>query len=311
MEPEVSMLRKNYDECIILLKDKKTLIAALSICVCTSSMAILEPCVPMWLLARLNPPPSRWQLGAVFIPDSIGYFIGSQFAGLLPVLPWRIVISSLVLTGLSCCALPLANTISQLFLPHFGIGLGVGAIDAALVPLLASFVDNKGSTQYGPIYALQQAAVSISYSFGPLLGGQAIHILGFPWLMRIVGFVNLMVCPLLLELEEQKEKKPLTNNCYQPYSSIENNVEVHPANNLFCQAYLRAWTEENAINAFRKCGIHPFDSNLFQDFEFSAATVTDQSIEGDLTGNNEVKTNENHTSQEEENQMDQGEDKEN
>ncbi|KAG5861603.1 hypothetical protein JTB14_034057 [Gonioctena quinquepunctata] len=44
---------------------------------------------------------------------------------------------------------------------------------------------------------------------------------------------------------------------------------------------------------------------------FSAATVTDQSIEGDLTGNNEEKTNENHTSQEEENQMDQEEDKEN
>ncbi|KAG5868929.1 hypothetical protein JTB14_024682 [Gonioctena quinquepunctata] len=102
-------------------------------------------------------------------------------------------------------------------------------------------------------------------------------------------------------------------------NALENWLNNHPGrvitvfqiSNLFCQAYLKACTAGNAINAFRKCGIHPFDSNLFQDFEFSAATVTDQSIEGDLTGNNEVKTNENHTSQEEENQMDQEEDKEN
>lgn len=65
-----------------LLKDSKILIATGAICVCTSSMAILEPCLPLWLLAKFNPPPSRWQLGAVFIPDSVGYFIGSHFTGI-------------------------------------------------------------------------------------------------------------------------------------------------------------------------------------------------------------------------------------
>lgn len=64
-----------------IVKDKQTLIATGAICVCTSSMAILEPCVPMWLLVQMDPPPSRWQLGAVFIPDSIGYFIGSHVTG--------------------------------------------------------------------------------------------------------------------------------------------------------------------------------------------------------------------------------------
>lgn len=44
-------------------------------------MAILEPCVPMWLLAHLSPPPSRWQLGVIFIPDSIGYLLGSHVTG--------------------------------------------------------------------------------------------------------------------------------------------------------------------------------------------------------------------------------------
>lgn len=76
-----STIKGNYTEWVALLKDKQTLLATFVICICTSSMAVLEPCVPMWLLAHLNPPPSRWQLGAIFIPDSIGYFIGSHFAG--------------------------------------------------------------------------------------------------------------------------------------------------------------------------------------------------------------------------------------
>lgn len=110
----------------------------------------------------------------------------------------------MVLTGLSCCALPLANNLFQLAIPHFGLGLGVGIVDAVLVPLLANLVDSRGSSQYGPVYALQQASVSLAYSFGPLLGGEAVRVFGFPWLIRIVGFMNLLFCPLLLELEKNK-----------------------------------------------------------------------------------------------------------
>ncbi|CAH1102548.1 unnamed protein product [Psylliodes chrysocephalus] len=221
LDTNLQTTRKNYKECLELLRDKPTLIAASAICVSTSTMAILEPCVPMWLLARFDPPPSRWQLGAVFIPDSVGYFIGSHFAGLLPMFSWRTAIIAMVITGLSCYALPLANTMSELALPHFGIGLGVGAVDAALIPLLASFADNKGTNEYGPVYALQQVAVSISYSFGPLLGGQAVQILGFSWLIRIVGFLNLLLCPLLLELEENKEGIPLMSSPVSVYSQLE------------------------------------------------------------------------------------------
>lgn len=75
---------KNETKCmewLELLKNKQTLISTLAICISTSSMSVLEPCIPMWLLGHFDPPPSRWQLGAVFIPDSIGYFIGSHCAG--------------------------------------------------------------------------------------------------------------------------------------------------------------------------------------------------------------------------------------
>lgn len=47
----------------------------------------------------------------------------------------------MVVAGLSSCAIPLATALDQLIVPHFGLGLGVGAVDAALVPMLANLVD--------------------------------------------------------------------------------------------------------------------------------------------------------------------------
>lgn len=110
----------------------------------------------------------------------------------------------MVISGLSCCAIPLATSINELALPHLGLGLGVGAVDAALVPMLANLVESRGSSHYGPVYALQQTAVNLAYSLGPFLGGQAVQTISFPWLMRLVGLLNILFCPLLLELEPQK-----------------------------------------------------------------------------------------------------------
>lgn len=74
-------IKTNYSDFVALFKEKRVLIASLAICISTSTLAILEVCVPIWLLGKCDPPPSKWQLGAVFIPDSFGYFIGSHFAG--------------------------------------------------------------------------------------------------------------------------------------------------------------------------------------------------------------------------------------
>lgn len=74
--------------------------------------------------------------------------------------------------------IPAAGTLYYLMVPHFTLGLGIGAIDAALVPLLASTVDMKASpsdnesiasnsiSHYGAVYAIQQMAVSLAYSVG-------------------------------------------------------------------------------------------------------------------------------------------------
>lgn len=77
--------------------------------------------------------------------------------------------------------IPSATTVAQLLMPHFALGLGIGVIDAALVPLLANFVDatlaqeeNGGDaassmSSYGTVYAIQQTSVSLAYCLGKVM----------------------------------------------------------------------------------------------------------------------------------------------
>lgn len=66
--------------------------------------------------------------------------------------------------------IPAATTIEGLVCPHFGLGLGIGIVDSALVPMLANLVDTRHpNTHYGAVYALQQTAVSLAYSVGELI----------------------------------------------------------------------------------------------------------------------------------------------
>uniref|UniRef100_W8BWV6 Synaptic vesicular amine transporter n=2 Tax=Ceratitis capitata TaxID=7213 RepID=W8BWV6_CERCA len=199
-----------------LLESKMILAIVVAIWFSTSTMAILEPCLPIWLIQNLHP--TKWQLGTVFIPDSVGYFIGTNFFGTFAYKYGQVKISciALLLVGISSILIPSATTVSQLFLPHFGLGLSIGVIDAALVPLLATFVDatlaqeeqsdtggGNSMSSYGTVYAIQQTSVSLAYCLAPLLGGELAQTFGFSWLMRIVGFFNICYGPILVYLHQK------------------------------------------------------------------------------------------------------------
>ncbi|XP_023226940.1 synaptic vesicular amine transporter-like [Centruroides sculpturatus] len=167
-----------------------------AICISTSAMSILEPCLPIWLIEVMSPP--KWQLGLVFIPDSLGYLIGTNFFGPISFKfgRWLTAMLSLFLVGACATTIPFAVHVTHLLLPHFGIGLGIGVADAALMPLLASLVDKRHVSVYGSVYALAQVAVSLAYSLGPLVGSQLVNLMGFPTLMRFIGLLNILYSPL-------------------------------------------------------------------------------------------------------------------
>ncbi|XP_034115804.1 synaptic vesicular amine transporter [Drosophila albomicans] len=203
-----------------LLECKMILAIVIAIWMSTSTMAILEPCLPIWLIQYLQP--NKWQLGTVFIPDSVGYFVGTNFFGSIAYRYGQVKISciSLLLVGIASILIPSATTVAQLLLPHFALGLGIGVIDAALVPLLATFVDatlaqeeggetNNSMSSYGTVYAIQQTSVSLAYCLAPLIGGELAQSFGFAWLMRIVGILNIIYGPILVYLYQKYDPKSL------------------------------------------------------------------------------------------------------
>ncbi|XP_071441380.1 synaptic vesicular amine transporter-like [Hetaerina americana] len=222
--PVLSEASKNVPN---LLRNWKVLVTIGAIWVSTSAMSILEPCLPIWLMDTIKP--KRWQIGMVFIPDSLGYLLGTNFLGgfAFHIGRWKVATAAMLLVGVSAIMVASSTSMGQLIGPHFGIGLGIGAVDSALVPLLALLVEcnlqnhNSGTiqkssegdegvfaAQYATVYALQQTAVSLAYSLGPILGGELVYLVGFPWLMRTVGLLNILYCPLLMILQQRE----ITNN---------------------------------------------------------------------------------------------------
>lgn len=62
--------------------------------------------------------------------------------------------------------MPYVASMTALAIPHACLGLGIGIIDAALVPHLASLVERRFHAEYGSVYALQQTSVSLAYAIG-------------------------------------------------------------------------------------------------------------------------------------------------
>lgn len=90
-----------------LLTDQTIFLVACAIWISTSAMAVLEPCLPIWLISNLHP--KKWQLGTVFIPDSIGYLLGTNFFGSIAYKVGQLKLSvlAMILVGISCIVVSL------------------------------------------------------------------------------------------------------------------------------------------------------------------------------------------------------------
>ncbi|XP_050396603.1 synaptic vesicular amine transporter [Patella vulgata] len=185
-----------------LLRDPYIAVIAGAIMLTTMAMAVIEPTVPLWIMQTMEV--QKWQLGLVFLPDSIGYLIGTNCFGVTArnVGRWLCTVGCMTMISLCLICLPFATQLPQLVLPHLGLGLGLGATDAALMPLLALLVDIRHEAFYGSVYAIAQLAVCLAYSVGPSLAGQLVKSIGFPWLIRGLGILNLLFTPFCLLLRK-------------------------------------------------------------------------------------------------------------
>nr|XP_021154576.1 chromaffin granule amine transporter isoform X2 [Columba livia] len=175
---------------VTLLRDPFILVAAGALCFSNMGVAMLEPTLPIWMMQTMCSP--KWQLGMAFLPASISYLIGTNLFGLLATRMgrWLCSLIGMGVVGISLLCVPLATNIYGLIIPNAGLG----------------------------------------FAIGPSTGGAIVRAVGFPWLMIIIGVINIAYAPLCWYLRNPpaKEEKmailgqgcPMQTNSYAAQKTL-------------------------------------------------------------------------------------------
>ncbi|XP_054854252.1 chromaffin granule amine transporter [Eublepharis macularius] len=194
---------------LTLLWDPYILIAAGSLCFANMGIAMLEATLPIWMMQTMCSP--EWQLGIAFLPASVAYLIGTNLFGILAnkMGRWLCSLIGMVLVGISLLCIPLAQNIYGLIGPNSGVGIALGMVDSSMMPIMGYLVDLRHTSVYGSVYAIADVAFCMGFAIGPSTGGALVRAIGFPWLMVVIGGINLLYAPLcwFLRSPPAKEEK--------------------------------------------------------------------------------------------------------
>ncbi|XP_055000698.1 chromaffin granule amine transporter isoform X1 [Sorex araneus] len=216
---------------LTLLKDPYILVVAGSLCFANMGVAMLEPTLPIWMMQTMCSP--EWQLGLAFLPASVSYLIGTNLFGVLAnkMGRWLSALIGMIVVGISLLCVPLAHNIFGLIGPNAGLGFAIGMVDSAMMPIMGHLVDLRHTSVYGSVYAIADVAFCMGFAVGPSTGGAIVHAIGFPWLMVIIGVINISYAPLCYCLRNPpaKEEKiailsqdcPLENWVHQNRKAIK------------------------------------------------------------------------------------------
>ncbi|KAM6182872.1 synaptic vesicular amine transporter [Erethizon dorsatum] len=217
-----------------LLKDPYILIAAGSICFANMGIAMLEPALPIWMMETMCS--RKWQLGIAFLPASISYLIGTNIFGILAhkMGRWLCALVGMIIVGVSILCIPFAKDIYGLIAPNFGVGFAIGMVDSSMMPIMGYLVDLRHVSVYGSVYAIADVAFCMGYAIGPSAGGAIAKAIGFPWLMTIIGIIDILFAPLCFFLrsppaKEEKMAILMDHNCpMKTKMYTQNNTQSYP-----------------------------------------------------------------------------------
>ncbi|XP_050766067.1 chromaffin granule amine transporter [Gymnogyps californianus] len=190
-----------------LLRDPYILVAAGALCFSNMGVAMLEPTLPIWMMQTMCSP--KWQLGMAFLPASISYLIGTNLFGILAnkMGRWLCSLIGMAVVGISLLCVPLAKNIYGLIGPNGGLGFAIGMVDSSMMPIMGYLVDLRHTSVYGNVYAIADVAFCMGFAIGPSTGGAIVRAIGFPWLMIIIGVINIAYAPLCWYLRNPPAKE--------------------------------------------------------------------------------------------------------
>ncbi|KAM6113312.1 chromaffin granule amine transporter [Phoenicopterus ruber ruber] len=192
---------------LTLLRDPYILVAAGALCFSNMGVAMLEPTLPIWMMQTMCSP--KWQLGMAFLPASVSYLIGTNLFGILAnkMGRWLCSLIGMAVVGISLLCVPLARNIYGLIGPNGGLGFAIGMVDSSMMPIMGYLVDLRHTSVYGNVYAIADVAFCMGFAIGPSTGGAIVRAIGFPWLMVIIGVINIAYAPLCWYLRNPPAKE--------------------------------------------------------------------------------------------------------
>nr|VZI02554.1 unnamed protein product [Spirometra erinaceieuropaei] len=189
----------------------------------TVGIAVLEPTLPMWMKKHMNS--NSWEQGIVFLPSSISYLLStniiSRFAH--KVGHWLSALLGMVICGLSLICVPFAQSMVHLLVPVFTLGVGIGMVDASMMPQMGCLVDLRHVAVYGSVYAIADAAFCLGFAIGPVVSGSLAQTVGFSWSIWGIATVSIAYAPLLFFLRNPRtrgETRPLND---RPAERLDDN----------------------------------------------------------------------------------------
>ncbi|KAF2981240.1 hypothetical protein EK904_014591 [Melospiza melodia maxima] len=205
-----------------------------SICFANMAIAMLEPALPIWMMETMCS--KKWQLGVAFLPASISYLIGTNLFGILAhkIGRWLCALLGMLIVGISILCVPFAKNIYGLIAPTFGVGFAIGMVDSSMMPIMGYLVDLRHVSVYGSVYAIADVAFCMGFAIGPSAGGAIAKAIGFPWLMTIIGIVDIIFAPLCFFLrsppaKEEKMAILMDHNCpVKTKMYTQNNIQSYP-----------------------------------------------------------------------------------
>ncbi|KAM9847602.1 synaptic vesicular amine transporter [Aulostomus maculatus] len=222
---------------LTLMKDPYILIAAGAICFGNMAIAMMEPTLPIWMMETMCA--RKWQLGVAFLPASISYLIGTYIFGTMAhkMGRWLCALIGMVVVGVCVVGVPLARDIYGLIIPNFGVGFAIGMVDSSMMPIMGYLVDLRHVSVYGSVYAIADVAFCMGFALGPSIGGSIAQSIGFPWLMTIIGIVDILFAPLCLFLrnppgQEEKIAILMDTNCSMKTRSYSTQGSYYQGENM-------------------------------------------------------------------------------
>ncbi|XP_031999497.1 chromaffin granule amine transporter isoform X2 [Hylobates moloch] len=182
---------------------------ALQLCILQPSKVSPESAKGTPLFMLLKDPYILVAAGLAFLPASVSYLIGTNLFGVLAnkMGRWLCSLIGMLVVGTSLLCVPLAHNIFGLIGPNAGLGLAIGMVDSSMMPIMGHLVDLRHTSVYGSVYAIADVAFCLGFAIGPSTGGAIVQAIGFPWLMVIIGVINIVYAPLCYYLRSPPAKE--------------------------------------------------------------------------------------------------------